>query len=128
MGFDTVSDSGVTFVEAHSGDVLMETPRDVTLLIEACFSARTRCALLYPANLTPAFFDVSSLEAGEILQKLRNYRIHLAVVVDSGAAGSRRFHQLLEAERRDAHFSMFTDRSTAVAWLAERAAAAGAPR
>jgi len=76
-------------------------------------------ALLYSSNLTPRFFDVSSLEAGEILQKLRNYRMYLAVALDPAAVpASRRFHELLEAERRDAHFSVFSDRSAAVAWLA----------
>lgn len=36
-------------------------------------------ALLYAPNLT-AKFDLSSREAGAILQKLRDYRIRLAVV------------------------------------------------
>jgi len=31
-------------------------------------------ALLYSSNLPPAFFDLSSREAGTVLQKLRNYR------------------------------------------------------
>ena len=35
-------------------------------------------------NLTPAFFDLSSGEAGAILQKLRNYGIRLAVVCPPG--------------------------------------------
>jgi hypothetical protein len=69
---------------------------------------------------------VSSLEAGELLQKLRNYRIRPAVVLDSNAgAASRRFHQLLDAERPDAHFSVFNHRAAAVAWLADGSQASG---
>ena len=48
---------------------------DVTLVIEACFSNQAKFTLLYASNLTPNFFDLSSGEAGEILQKLRNYQI-----------------------------------------------------
>jgi hypothetical protein len=51
---------------------------------------------LYAANLTRGFFDLSSGEAGAILQKLRNYRIRLPVVCGPGTAQlSRRFGDLL---------------------------------
>lgn len=126
MELATIREHDVVFVEGTPAEGLLEAPKDVTRVIEACFSAGTRAALLYSSNLTPRFFDVSSLDAGEILQKLRNYRIHLAVVLDPDAApASRRFHELLEAERRDAHFSVFSDRPAAVAWLADRRPATG---
>ena len=126
MEFAAIREHGIVFVEGTPAEGLLEAPTDVTRVIEACFSAGTRAALLYSSNLTPRFFDVSSLEAGEILQKLRNYRIHLAVVLDPDAApASRRFHELLEAERRDAHFSVFSDRPAAVAWLADGRPARG---
>ena len=84
-----------------------------------CVSAvLARQALLYLSNLTPRFFDVSSREAGDVLQKLRTYHVRAAVVRERGAPRpSRRFHELLEAERRDGHFDVFDDRGTAVAWL-----------
>lgn len=126
MELATIREHDVVFVEGTPAEGLLEAPKDVTRVIEACFSAGTHAALLYSSNLTPRFFDVSSLDAGEILQKLRNYRIHLAVVLDPDAApASRRFHELLEAERRDAHFSVFSDRPAAVAWLADRRPATG---
>jgi len=119
MELAATRERGIVFVEGTPAGGLLEAPKDVTRVIEACFSAGTRAALLYSSNLTPRFFDVSSLEAGEILQKLRNYRVYLAVVLDPAAApASSRFHELLEAERRDAHFSVFSDRTAAVAWLA----------
>jgi hypothetical protein len=55
----------------------------------ACLSAGVDCALLYAANLTRGFFDLSSGEAGVILQKLRNYRIRMAVVCVPGTAQLR---------------------------------------
>lgn len=58
----------------------MNRIEDASVVIEACYSARVSAALLYPANLTSGFFELSTREAGEILQKLRTCRIRLAVV------------------------------------------------
>jgi hypothetical protein len=121
MALEKVNEQGITFAEGRPGEALVRTVRDVTLIVEGCFSVPTRAALLYSSNLTPSFFDVSSLEAGEVLQKLRNYRLRLAVVVEHEAgSASRRFHELLEAERRDGHFGVFADRAAAVAWLVDK--------
>ena len=63
--------------------------------------------------------DLSSGEAGEILQKLRNYRLRLAVVCPPGiVALSRRFEEQMVEERRDPHFGLFESREQALAWLA----------
>jgi hypothetical protein len=113
-----VREEGFTLVEGPPETVLMAAVGDVNLVIEACFSAGTRAALLYATNLTPSFFDVSSREAGEILQKLRHYGIHVAVVREPDRPESRRFDELLAAERRDGHFDVFDDRDSAVSWLA----------
>ena len=112
----TVGES--TLLEGQPELPYLRRADDVTTLIEECFSAQTRRALLYADNLPPAFFDVSSQEAGIILQKLRNYGIRLAVVAqrDSLSASSR-FHELMAAERRDGAFGVFEDREDAVAWL-----------
>jgi hypothetical protein len=118
MALATVQERGITFIEGPFSQPLLSQPRDVTLVVEACFSSRTRAALLYSSNLTARFFDVSSLEAGDVLQKLHNYRMRVAVVLDSGTAMSRRFHELLAAERRDPHFQLFDTRESAVEWLA----------
>jgi hypothetical protein len=108
-----------TFLEGQPGQPYMRRADDVTTLIGECFSAHSRRALLYADNLPPAFFDVSSREAGTVLQKLRNYGVRLAVVAqrDSVPASSR-FHELLAAERRDGAFGLFETREAAVAWLA----------
>jgi hypothetical protein len=115
-----VEELGVVFVEGAPRQPLLGEPKDASLVLEACFSAGTRAVLLYASNLTPGFFDVSSREAGEILQKLRNYRVRMAVVHDQAdEALSRRFHELLAAERRDSFFNVFEDRAEAVSWLAQ---------
>lgn len=104
-------------VEGPSGQPLLREARDINDVVGECFGAQATLALLYAENLPPSFFDVSSRQAGEILQKLRNYGLRLAVVVAPGTAVSSRFHELQAAERRDGAFRIFDTRDAALAWL-----------
>ena len=109
-----------TFLEGPPGQPLLTEVGDVTTLLEECFAVPTRSALLYAENLPPAFFDVSSQQAGAFLQKLRNYGMRVAVVAPTGSvATSQRFGQLIAAEQRDRAFDVFESRAEAVRWLTE---------
>jgi hypothetical protein len=87
--------------------------------VEACFSAKVNSALLYAPNLPEKFFDLSSGEAGIILQKLRNYRIRIAVVWTPNDAPlmSDRFREMADEEKRSTHFRVFESRQAAQEWL-----------
>jgi hypothetical protein len=115
----TVSEqAGVRFLESPSDLPLMRSPEDATLLVEACFSHRVKSALLYAPNLTDKFFDLSSGEAGAILQKLRNYRMRLAVVCPPGSVQfSSRFGEMAEEESRTGYFQVFESAQAAREWL-----------
>jgi len=90
---------------------------DIDRLIEMCLSERVLKALLHAANLPPAFFDLSSGLAGAILQKLRNYRIRLAVIQSPAVPLSSRFQEAAVEERKRGSFWMFEDRASAREWL-----------
>ena len=108
--------SGVRIVEGTPGASLMRRPQDATLVLEACFSALTRVALLYPENLTPRFFDLSSGEAGEVLDKLRRFQVRLAIVCPPGTVQfSSRFREILSDDMQ-----IFETCEDARLWLAER--------
>jgi Domain of unknown function (DUF4180) len=86
----------VTIFEGAAGEPFVERTKDASRIVESCFSAKTRAALLYPENLTANFFDLSSGEAGEILDKLRRFRIRLAIVCPPGRVRfSSRFAEIL---------------------------------
>jgi len=114
-------ESGFRFVEGLPSREFMSTAKDVDLVIEACFSSHIKVALLYATNLPKNFFDLSSGEAGTILQKLRNYRIRLAVVwTAEDAQLNTRFREMAREEKRGNHFRLFESREEAWAWLAEQ--------
>ncbi len=105
-------------VESLPGEADAHVDSLGTALIEACLSAGGDRALLHAAHLPPAFFDLSSRQAGELLQRLRNYQIRLAVLLPSaGVATSSRFGEMVEEAERGRDFGVFTDRVTAEAWL-----------
>ena len=114
MPLAAIEERGACVVEGTPGQSLLRRPQDVTLIIEACFSARVRAAMLYPENVTAGFFDLSSGEAGEILEKLRRFRVRLAIVCAPGSvAFSSRFPEII---CDDLH--VFETREQARQWLA----------
>ena len=114
MSLGLIDENGVRAVEGARGQALMQRPQDATLIIEACFSANARGALLYPENLTARFFDLSSGEAGVILDKLRRYHVRLAIVcAPESVEFSSRFREILSDDLR-----VFDARDAALAWLA----------
>ena len=120
MELTLASQSGVAFVEGPPGQPFMSSAQDVDRVIEACLSEGAWAALLYATNLPSAFFDLSSGDAGAILQKLRNYRIRFAVVCPPGSVKfSSRFGEVLADERRGKHFGVFDTRQAASEWLGQ---------
>ena len=126
LALSRLEDGGITIIEGRPGAAVMAGPRDGARVLEACFTARSRAALLYAENLPPAFFDLSSGEAGVILQQFRNYGVRLAVVVcPESAHADGRFGELVDElaaeERGRSYFGVFGSREEARAWLREPA-------
>jgi hypothetical protein len=117
MEFVVQDVGGQRFAEGVAGQPFMDSVGDVARLLEVCFDNDVRRLLLYADNLTARFFDLSSGEAGEILQKLRNYQVRLAVVRSATRPLSSRFGELLADEERGPYFRLFDEREAAQAWL-----------
>ncbi|HMQ29398.1 MAG TPA: GNAT family N-acetyltransferase [Chloroflexaceae bacterium] len=114
-----VEEAGILALEGEPAQPYLATAEDARRLVEACWSSGAGAALLYPPNLTPGFFDLSTGEAGAILQKLQNYRIRLAVVCPPGDVPmSSRFRELLAEAQGGRDFGLFPTREAARAWLA----------
>jgi len=117
-GFTVFETGGVRFVEGPPDRPVMRTVDDAALVVETCFSNRALSALLYAENLTEHFFDLSSGEAGAVLQKLRNYRIRVAVVYSRDRVRfSTKFGELVTEENRGNHFRLFESAEAAREWL-----------
>ncbi|WZO97051.1 DUF4180 domain-containing protein [Isosphaeraceae bacterium EP7] len=116
MELVTLEDGGLTIEEGQPGEAFITGPGDVDLIIEACFASGARAALLYAENLPVGLFDLSSCQAGSILQKLRQYRIRLAVVGGFERFSSR-FGEMVAEESKGSDFRVFETREAAREWL-----------
>ena len=113
LALTLIEEDGTAVVEGERGVSLMRRAQDATLVVGACFSAGVRDALLYPENLTERFFDLSSGEAGDVLDKLRRYQLRLAIVCEPGSvAFSSRFMEIQSDDLR-----VFETREAAREWL-----------
>jgi len=118
MALSIVEEAGVRVVEGEPDQRLMSRVDDANRVLEACFAGSVRSALLYAANLTDGFFDLSSGEAGAVLQKMRNYGVRLAVVCPAGFVQfSSRFGEMLAEEHLRPDFGVFETRQSAREWL-----------
>lgn len=113
------ADGAVRLVEGRPDGAWMRTAADANRIVEVCASTDSRLVLLEPTHMTPAFFDLSSGDAGAILQKLRQYGVRLAVVCPPGSARfSSRFGEAVAEERDRGWFGLFETRKAAADWLA----------
>lgn len=119
MEFRVIEHNGTKVVESVPDSASTLVGNNVLDAIAACGEARTDRLLVHAPSLPARFFDLKSGEAGEILQKLRNYRVRLAVVGGlAEAAASQRFSEMMIEENRQPHFRLFPEREPAIAWLA----------
>ncbi len=120
MELDAIHVNDVAVVESRPGEPLLATAEDVARVIEACFANGAEAALLYTENLPGDFFDLSSGQAGAVLQKLRNYRLRLAVVCPDGSVPiTGWFRAMLDEESRGNDFRLFETREAALEWLSQ---------
>jgi hypothetical protein len=78
------------------------TERDVSDLLGNVFSLRADWVVIPTSRLTPAFFDLKTRFAGEMLQKLVNYNRRVVILGDvSGAvAGSDALRDFIRESNR----------------------------
>jgi hypothetical protein len=117
MKVKVVKKGRVRYVSGIAGRRLLKNIDDVIGLIGYCFEKKVNRVLLYTKNLTKKFFDLSSHEAGMILQKFRDYRIKLAVVLAADMMSKGKFGEMVAEENQGIYFHAFTNRQDAEEWL-----------
>lgn len=101
-------------VAAEAG-LAVRNAGDILDLLGACYQIDG--LLLTEADLAPAFFDLKSGLAGELLQKFVNYRVRVAIVVPDPAAYGDRFKELAYEHRAHGLIRFTPSRVAAEAWL-----------
>jgi hypothetical protein len=118
MQYELLDVQGTPVVSGVAGSPLLGRVGDLIELLGLCAEHETSLVLVYPSNLTPGFFELRTKEAGEVLQKLRTYRVRLALVAARGELPEGRFAEMTREENRGRDFAVFEKRDDALAWLA----------
>ncbi|WP_031526537.1 DUF4180 domain-containing protein [Dyadobacter crusticola] len=74
--------NAVQIAEVTSDKLIIETAEDGLDLLGSLYYQGFDSMIIHEENITPAFFDLKTGIAGEILQKFSNYRMRLAIVGD----------------------------------------------
>ncbi|HWN71962.1 MAG TPA: DUF4180 domain-containing protein [Haliangium sp.] len=102
-------------VIASDAGIAIRSVKDINDMIGACFGAEA--ILLREEDLAPDFFDLSSGLAGELLQKLVNYRLRAAIVVPDPESHGKRFSELAYEHRTHDMIRFVRSSEEADAWL-----------
>jgi hypothetical protein len=85
--------------------------------VRACIENGARRMLAEHGALPPAFFDLSTGVAGDLVQRLTMYEIRMAAVVPDVSAHSGPFQDFAREANHGRWFRFFPHRGQAVAWL-----------
>lgn len=97
--------------------MIINSQKDAILFVENGYA--TKKILVHQSNLAPEFFDLSSGLAGEVLQKIVNYGIKTAFVVDLKTIKSEPFKQLATETKGMDEYRFFESEEDATKWLQE---------
>ena len=100
------------------GKKLIQTEDDVMQILELCYENDTNRVLLYAENFSDNFFDLSSGEAGMILQKFSVYFVKVAaVLLLDEMPHSHKFEEMAAEANSGNQFRIFNDLQQAEQWL-----------
>ncbi len=91
MIIQTHQSSDTKIAEVLSEEIVIATIEDALNLMADLYYQGYDAIILHETTITPAFFDLKTGVAGEILQKFSNYRMRLAIVGDFEKYNSNSF-------------------------------------
>ena len=86
---DIIEHEGVTLAVIQDGEVIIRETQDALDIMADARYQGADSVILRAEHLDPAFFDLKTRLAGEILQKFSNYRMKLAIVGDFSVYNSK---------------------------------------
>lgn len=102
-------------VIASESDISIRSFTDVADAIAACVNAKG--LIITEADLGLEFFDLRTGLAGELFQKVMNYRLRVAIVVPDPSAHGERFGELAHEHASHGTIRFVRSKAEAESWL-----------
>lgn len=80
MQIITHDSSNHKIAEVTAAEVIVQSPDDALQLMVDLYYQDFNKIIIHENNITPAFFDLKTGIAGEVLQKFSNYKMQLVIV------------------------------------------------
>ncbi len=106
---------GRKIIVASQSGISIRSFADISVAIGACLGSNG--LILTENDLAPEFFDLRSGLAGELFQKITNYRLQAAIVVPDPDAYGERFSELAHEHRSHDLIRFTRSEDEARAWL-----------
>jgi len=106
--------NGIQIAEIDGVQGMVASVADALDLLGEVFALGASHLILSAEQLTPAFFDLRTGLAGEILQKCANYRIRIAIVGDFNGYASKSLHAFIVECNRGRHIFFCASRDEAI--------------
>lgn len=117
MTYILVEQNGKNYLECLPGRMPVNSERDALDLVALCGENSTHRLMLHAEHLPPAFFDLKTRLAGDVLLKFANYRIKVVALVTPDLVGEGRFAEMAMESNRFNEFGVFYARPQAEQWL-----------
>jgi hypothetical protein len=113
---ETIGDTKVAYLQ--SAEPLLRTPRDFLDFMGWAGEQGTNLLLVTDTSFEPAFYDLSTGLAGEIFQKVSNYRQRIAIIGSFDMVTSRRFREFMTECNKGRSIGFLPNEAAAFNWLA----------
>lgn len=117
MNVQVLNHQGNKYLYIKNGQFLFLKEQDVIEIISLCFEHDANAVVLEGAVFSDDFIRLQTGLAGTVLQKLTNYNIRAAVVIQDGQEYPERFREMVSEYRTGTTFRIFANPEEAVAWL-----------
>lgn len=114
MQIETHPANGRKTAEVVSDTIVLSTAEDGLDLLGNLYYQGFDNILLYEKNIAPAFFDLKTGIAGEVLQKFSNYRVRLAIVGEFAPYQSKSIKDFMFESNRAGHINFVPSKAEAL--------------
>ncbi|MFE4709915.1 DUF4180 domain-containing protein [Paenibacillus sp. NPDC056722] len=120
MNYQVISNNNVAYVSVLSAETPLSREQDALDLIALCSEHDTKLLMLHNAVLSADFFNLRTGLAGGMMQKLINYHVKTALILDEMITEGR-FKELASELNKGDQFRMFDNTDEAEQWLLQQA-------
>ncbi|MDR6516752.1 DUF4180 domain-containing protein [Chryseobacterium camelliae] len=114
MKIETHLINHLKIAEIITDQVILSTPEEGLDLLGNLYYQGFDGIIIHEQNITPAFFDLKTTIAGEILQKFAQYRMPLIIIGDFSAFSSKSLQDFIYESNTGRQVNFLPSRSEAI--------------